>query len=896
MLRKISLPLVVLSFLLLAPSLVRAGAYLVKDIDPAGTGAGSSPVPFVTLDGGISLWLASDDEHGRELWRTDGTAAGTYLLLDGLPDLSFGTYTLLAKAGDRAFFLRTESYTSDEVWVTGGTPGDTFRLSEPLIVPREHPQAVWVPSQQLLFFRAGDSDSGEELWRSDGTPGGTYQVADVRPGPEGSDLAELTEFHGKVFFRANDGSRGAALWSTDGTATGTRLVRAVRAAPAGAPALDPAGLTALGSRLLFFGVSAAAGRELWVSDGTARGTRALGNFIPGAAGMSGSHLAVANGRLWFVGTDPARGEELWVTNGTAGGTRRLTNYPDSRAFTGLGLDFTGLWVGSRFIFPVNDSVHGQELWASDGTVSGTRILRDIFPGAPPSLPYGPLLLGGRLYFAAWDLAHGLEPWSTDGTTAGTRLAGDVCPGSCPSYPTGFQGLGKQVLFGANDGVHDFELWKIQGRRIVRLSDLDEPLEFEFVSLPAKGSIVFPQSEEATGKELWRSDGTQAGTRLLWDVNPAITGGSNPTRLQHAAGKLWFLTERPEPALWTSDGTAAGTVEVHRFSEDEVMPNLKLVELGGLAFFVMQSGATDPYALWRSDGSEAGTFRVSPEEAQIPFNHQPAAAGDRVYFSGQDGELWTTDGTVEGTDLVIDLATGQLGSELRDLTAFAGRIFFSAGAFNDRTVWSSDGTPEGTEEVGDLSLSQAKILGVHAGRLWFLASSPDVDLGLWSTDGTTAGTHRLDVPSFVPFHLFSAGNLMFLPSGNGLWVSDGTPEGTRNVGPAPWQTERWEFALLGQRLFYSSQAKLWVTDGTAAGTHFVVNLAGNGSVGYLTTFAGQVYFTVGPQIWRTDGTAAGTVLVTLPGGARQMREPTVSAGRLFFQATDPAHGTELWALE
>ena len=910
--RRTSLLLVLLSLALLSPPAHAAGPYLVEDLDPAGEGVGSDPSPLAVLAGGLSLWIADDNEHGRELWRTDGTEAGTYLLLDGLEGPDAGVYGFLANAGSRAFFLRRVTFSTDEIWVTGGTPGDTFRVSGPLeLAPL--PQVLWMPNQGILYFGAGDEAAGEELWRSDGTPGGTYRIADLRPGPEGSNPVELTAFRGRVFFRANDGSRGSALWSTDGTAAGTRLVRA---AAAGAPPLAPNGLTVLGNRLLFFGTTAATGRELWTSDGTRSGTRLLGDFIPGAKGLSGWNLNVAGGRLWFVGIDPVRGAELWVTNGTAAGTRRLTNFINPSPFS-ADLVQQGSWVGGRFLIPAYDPAHGLELWSSNGTPAGTRLLRDLCPGSCSGVETDSMpIFAGRLYFLGSDGTHGAEPWSTNGTAAGTRLLHDICPGACSSWAFGFQRLGGVLLFGANDGAHNYEIWRTAGQGAVRVSDLEEPLDF--FAIPGRDNLVFSHLEKATGMELWSTDGTRAGTRLLQDINPALFGGSFPSHFQDVDGKLWFVTAKPEHALWRSDGTAPGTVRIYAFGAGEFLMDLQkgavFAESQGLVFFIVSTGTSTATSVWRTDGTAGGTFRVTPEDMRIPDGRALVAAGGNVYFLGtrEDRiELWTTDGTVEGTAQLTDAPFQTLGSAPRELTAFAGKLFFSADAGTGRALWRSDGTLQGTETVGDLDLLAGSILGVHAGRLWLTAEGPGTDAGteLWSTDGTAAGTLFLGdlVPGsspFLPDRMISSGGRMFFSviatsAERGLWVSDGTFQGTRKIGPSPiLGVSKRAFAVVGGRLFYHHfpDGKLWVSDGTAAGTRPVVDIPSSGSPVELAALAGQLYFTDRLELWRTDGTAAGTSRVPFPNGVHEVREPTASAGHLFFRATDPVHGIELWALE
>jgi ELWxxDGT repeat protein len=192
--------------------------YLVKDINPLpGEPADSAPDDFVNL-GPVALFTADDGVTGRELWRSDGTAAGTWQVADVCqPDCS-GNPRSYAVAGGKYFFYAVDgsSYYYASLWVTDGTPGGTFPL---LTGGSVRATDVHLAVGGVLYFAAEDDEHGTELWRSDGTPGGTYLVADLRPSPYSSNPHSLTVFKGALYFSA-DGPNGGALWKTDGTAAG----------------------------------------------------------------------------------------------------------------------------------------------------------------------------------------------------------------------------------------------------------------------------------------------------------------------------------------------------------------------------------------------------------------------------------------------------------------------------------------------------------------------------------------------------------------------------------------------------------------------------------------------------------------------------------------------------
>ncbi|MFP5285880.1 MAG: hypothetical protein ACLGI9_09105, partial [Thermoanaerobaculia bacterium] len=387
--------------------------YLVKDVNPVPTPAGSGPAAFAAL-GNRAVFEAQDGVSDRVLWTSDGTSEGTRVLLDACPGCT-DAVEALARTEDRLFFLAYGEPGRKSLWVTDGTSAQ--RLSGPLAVERE---SAWVAAQRVLYFAA---EGG--LWRTDGTPGGTRLVLD-------SPVSQLTAFRGRVWF-----VRGRALWQSDGTPEGTSLVRRF--------SREPRILGGVGKHVVL-----AAGDELWSTGGiVARGLQVL-------------DAVVQAGRLWLV-AETRRGQELWVSDGTA--ARQLTGLSRKRAFFDpdrgmyLGLPRSGL--GGRLVFAVHDGVHGAEPWVSDGTPAGTRLLRDLCPGPCAGVDALGLVHHGRLYFTGTDGALGRELWSTDGLRV--DLVRDVCAGPCDSDPGSLVGLGDGMLFAAADGVNGTELWSSEGR-------------------------------------------------------------------------------------------------------------------------------------------------------------------------------------------------------------------------------------------------------------------------------------------------------------------------------------------------------------------------------------------------------------------------------------------------
>jgi ELWxxDGT repeat protein len=217
--------------------------------------------------------------------------------------------------------------------------------------------------------------------------------------------------------------------------------------------------------------------------------------INGGTGSSNpASFTLAANMLFFVALDPASGREVWRTDGTVTALVR-----DVMPGVGSSNPVFLAAVGNLLFFVASDPALGQEPFVSDGTIPGTVLLKDIFPGTPGSLARSPGAFGSRLLFAAYDGVTGWEPWITDGTTAGTVLLADVNPGPPPGIPS--------------TGAF-------------------------FFSPAGSARAVFAANDGSSGVELWRTDGTTAGTVPHQDVSPGVPG-SNPG-VPTLAGSLLFF--------------------------------------------------------------------------------------------------------------------------------------------------------------------------------------------------------------------------------------------------------------------------------------------------------------------------------------------------------------------
>ncbi len=586
------------------------------------------------------FFSAFDSTNGYELWKSDGTSAGTVLV----KDIASGTIN-----------------------------------SNPQLLTNVN---------GTLYFRANNGASlGTELWKSDGTSAGTILVKDISPGVSSSNPAVLTNVNGTLYFQAADVINGVELWKSDGTSAGTILVKDISSA---ASSSNPGALTNVNGTLYFQATDSANGGELWKSDGTSAGTILVKDISPGVSNASPQALTDVNGTLYFSATDGMNGTELWKSDGTSAGTVLVKdinpsfNNSNPRYLTN---------VNGTIYFHATNGTNGYELWKSDGTSSGTVLVKDIWPGALNGFPRDLTNFNGTLYFRVNDGTTGYELWKSDGTSTGTVLVKDIWPGASGS-PLSFANVNGTLYFQATDGTiggaKGSELWKTDGTSsgTVLVKDINpgtassSPLYLTNIN----GTLYFRASDGTTGFELWKSDGTSSGTVLVKDIQPGFNNSGVTARaFANVSGTLYFTASDGTNGfeLWTSNGTSAGTVLVKDIQPGAInsFPQ-DLTNINGTLYFRAKDGING-YELWKSDGTSSGTVLVKDLYAgsvgSVPRSF--TFWNNQLYFvaydPGRSDEIWVSDGTSAGTQIVSNVSDGTDLGPISSLVAVNNTLLFSA---------------------------------------------------------------------------------------------------------------------------------------------------------------------------------------------------------------------------
>ena len=596
----------------------------------------------LTPVGDTLYFVARDSQYRQGLWTSDGTEEGTRMILElpweGPPPPA------LVSLGDTLLFSAGHT-----LYRSNGTPEGTVRLEIPSLTLDGREGAARLPDGRWIVLASTDGfNEPYSPWVTDGTGAGTARLQPASV-PSFMRIRDLTRHGNQVLFWADDYRHGMEPWVTDGTPEGTRLLRDIFRDDSS----RPESLVDVDGTLFFTAYDATHGRELWKSDGTAEGTVLLADTYPLLADFGPNNL-MRVGQLLFLTTP----KQVWRSDGTQAGTFPVFSPPGNVGWGGA----TGS-LGSAFFFTHYNSASGLELWRSDGTPEGTGLFKDITPGPRSSMGGTPMVqLGTTLFFTAEDGIHGRELWKTDGTPEGTVLVKDIWPGGVgSSILSPLVNAGGTLFFVAHDGVHGWELWKsdgtAEGTRLVKdihLNNANYPL-----GLVARGgTVVFVAHDGVHGNELWKSDGTPEGTQLVADIAPGLAAGISPyyntagAPLRVIGDAVYFAANDGVHGmeLWKSDGTAAGTTLLRELTPGAAgsdLQGLAIVPAGPRGTFAFAApDATGGRELWRSDGTTEGTWPLYDIAPGAPGSapSRLTVSGSRLFFVADDGEhgqeLWS----------------------------------------------------------------------------------------------------------------------------------------------------------------------------------------------------------------------------------------------------------------
>lgn len=531
---------------------------------------------------------------------------------------------------------------------------------------------------RIVIYGALDDDFNEELWKTDGTAAGTVEITPgLNANQGGINPAFLTLLGKHLFFEGTNANGKFGLWETDGTAKGTHEVTGIhKANPDG---LGPGYFTAYRHKLLFRGEAGVSGNEvpgLWMTDGTAKGTVEIGgvgnkqiaNAYSGGLLPSDPHFTAFGNIVLFNGRDKAGNVGLWETDGTVKGTFELAPIKGA------------VKVGSP----------GSDIQPRDFAVDGNKVL---FAGADLRDTPGSL-------------------WVTDGTAKGTHEIG---------------GQGNKDIKGSPDGFnHQFTSELPMGIQPEGLTTFGKLVLFAGYDDTLNSSGYYAHTDA-----LWVSDGTAAGTvEIGGHGNKGITGANAAkdgglfwsgsiaypdfTVLNHKALFVGY-DSHGHVGLWSTDGTAKGTVEVGGLGNAGIKGGLRLdgtsnpdfTVYGDVAVFHAYDGSNHS-GLWVTDGTAKGTHEIStpdfgsPNSVEGPdftvFNLGSSKTSKLTAHANKVTEESGADDTIHGTK-GHDRLVGGIGDDL-----------FHGGKGSDTFVFASGG---GHDAIADFKVGDHDVIDLRA---------------------------------------------------------------------------------------------------------------------------------------------------------------------------------------
>lgn len=707
----------------------------------------------------------------------------------------------------------------------------------------------WLTIGSTTYFTATDGKSWN-VWKTDGTTGGTLRVTNL------TNITQPLRFLGNVNGRLI--LNGYAMDVATGAA-----VRLTFPSPIGS------GVVSDGS-LYFLTTSGYAAYQLWRTDGTANGTTQI--TIPQLLWNADS-FGILDGRIVFLGRMNDR-IGVYVWDGT---TATLLATPSDWSFQRTQV----VSFGDRLILAFPEK---RVLVVTDGTIAGTRelTLSSAFQLVG--------VLNGKLYYldtnaALWEtnlLTPGLPlPLANNGQFEFARIAG-----------------GKIFLFRRGSVLNPRVLFSFDGQALTSLQTINaDPFELtESLSFAGNDGLYFSNDDGVHGRELWRSDGTIAGTRMLADLNPGPGHGFYGKGFARPDGLL-LAGSNPrtgtEPYFF-HDGTALLLANIGNDSPIHGSSPSLLRANGDRVSFVASSNTGSITGV--SDGTQAGTTALA---------HPATTAADVV--ATRDRNFIVSDkGLVVATDLRSGGSTVLPQAANSTVSAFRNGVAFISGAYaTDGRLVISDGTLEGTRTYAlpvDAQYVDRRVF-VTGDQLW-VANGPH----LWRFTETALSELPLANRTGNISELVQAGNdIWFIEewsrndgAGSRVWRAAGaasSPEVVKTFDPTVQNLEPSSLSANGGSAYFVRGATLYRASGREV---FEVSLpASLNDCNRLEAFGTNVVFALatrsGYTLWRSDGTTSGTVLLYQDENSTNVcrRQPAILGNRIFFSGFDSAHGLEPW---
>ncbi|MCS3533112.1 T9SS type A sorting domain-containing protein [Chryseobacterium sp. JUb7] len=775
------------------------------------------------------------------------------------------------------------------------------------------PNSLFVKLNNKVYFVAQQNFSGYQIWETDGTPAGTVKKQDIN---SNYSIGELVVVGNKIFYYQNK-----ELWSFDTVSNNLSLLKTFEYS-------GDVKLYSYNNQLIFAANDGTYGKEIWKSDGTIAGTSLLKDIAPNTGSSISNDfkiLTLDNGKFYFI-ANTGTSYNLFESDGTTAGTNPL------RAFQNT-YQLEGVSAGNYFVFIGFDAANGgSEPWVSDGTVGGTKILKDIYPGTTSSMGLNLkfVKVNNKIYFDSYSNGspgYSNYIWETDGTEAGTVLF---------NTPT------NNVLYGTSSDNQHLILTKPNEWNRFWLSNGNSTQTFEittlgmasnnnFVDLNSK--VYLSGSTAKHGMELYSLNPLTQEAALASDISRFES--SSPHAFEQFNDDLIFIAadrefnnqfykrnKNTQQTTRYSNLTSGSSTGIFTDFTDTFFKV-------GNSLYTKNNTPNPRGAIYRTGGTASNTSLIlTPETSQYDTGLYANLNNNTLLFSGYNNvmgtELWKIDNNSVTPVLVKDISTEYMGSLYNTDTKTAvlnGFAYFVAKENGKLGIWKSDGTEANTTKAIQLNYQDGtdgdiKVLTGFNNKLLFTArqenNSSYGHTELWASDGDQSSAVLLKSHAAqwsgtsIARETEILNNKLFYITTNwpsALNVTDGTVAGTLEVAQANFSGDV-KFKKCGNQLFFSANSgtQLWRTDGTNAGTF---NLSTNNfsSVKDMSCANDYLYFLNGDsqKVWRTNGTVSNTmpldIFITNDDNQllvnENIQKMATDGEKLFFTVYTKEHGSELY---
>lgn len=794
-----------------------------------------------------------------------------------------------------------------------------------------------------LFFVADDGVNGEELWKSDGTEKGTTMVKNIGFEHFRSFPKELTRVNDILYFTANDEKHGNELWKSDGTEMGTVLVKDINK---GKSSSQPSLLTAYNQQLYFVVNENGLYSSIWQSSGTESTTISVAKIQQGSDKVKILNLVPA-GRFLFLVGEINGNLTLWSLQK---GNNQLSFI---KSFVSKANDSKVAFSvhGESLVFAASDEKNNEELWISDGTKEGTKLLKELMVGSKSSSPKHFFSHLDKVFFTANNAKNETELWQTDASLNGTKLIKKLSDFDNNNIDIQYASIGKNLtmsvvvkqqnkhtVYGLIDNsfksvatfnINDFQnrIGVVKGELYVKklINPQEEILCKLDINTNQQKDVIVKNNLGVFSSVLsffeWKgrffavaNDGIN-GVELFEVINNHFVVvkninnkgvGSYPSSFRKLGSKFSFFSQASTQQfdLWISDGTSFNTTQIFSFNLEEDETIDAAVAMNQQLYFFIRN--FNQYEFWQSNGTKNGTKLL--KTIKIKDNVLEESTANKAKKIKSDIQQYYPISIIQNQGkLYFNLFTESSGNEL----------------------WVFDSKLEEIKLLKDIykgiESSNPSYFIVFKELVYFTATNYNEGTELWKTDGTLSGTIMVkDVwhgaNSSSPAHLaVFKNNLYFAASseqnGDELWKSDGTANGTLllkdvNLGIDDSHPEN---LVSSENFLYFSASngkqgvELWQSDGTANGTNMVKDIFAGGegsSPQYLMPCKGLLFFVAeevntGNELWVSNGTEKGTKLVKdIKKGKPHsfIEDLCIVNEHLYFKAVSGENNPEVYVLQ